>query len=737
MRTVFLILLIIVSISKGKSQCWEIIYDGGNDNIVFTNLEVLNDSVFWVVAGLVEQGQSLGLRTDNKGDSWSIVTWPSSISHPSSIELIDQNSAFIGAFKNSVYKTEDKGWSWDDVDLPPEGGGTQIRYIVFNNENEGWLTVDKGSIFHTQDGGSNWVEKGNNVEDGIPFFRGFQALTDSVAFFFGYHAFSSANSARVWKTINKGDTWNILNLGLPTNEIGFFFLNQDTGWVASQNNIIYKTMDGGDTWSEYTVTDNSETYGSTIQFTSNSIGWAGGAILDSPDFYNAFISYSEDGGETWARQHLAIDTSYVFDYENENRIRELHMVNDTLGYAISSRGRIYRYRGRAAECGPAPVLLGTNALSPSFSWAAAEGCFDGYYFQIGSSPGEDDLLPPTDVGLDTFFHATAPLPENTTAYATVRPYNHQFGPAQSCESTVFLTPDCPPAPIVIDTGYCAGSPLLWGDSLINAPGTYTFPAQALTGCDSTTVLKVEAYAPDTSLIDTFFCSGSDGLLWGDSLLPQPGAYTFAYLNAQGCDSTVQVSLALANSSFSAIDTFYCEGEPFWWGDTLLPGPGLHTLAYRSAEGCDSALQVTLQARNNSYVELDTALSPGAVFMGSAFYTDTTFTQLHPASNGCDSLTTIHIEIISNTRAAAKPSPWRCYPNPARSLLWAEGPSSNARLQLWSAGGQRVGLPKHSLPAPDGAGRYRYAYNISHLPPGLYWLQITWEGGTALEKVVKM
>ncbi|WP_421949748.1 T9SS type A sorting domain-containing protein [Phaeodactylibacter xiamenensis] len=362
------------------------------------------------------------------------------------------------------------------------------------------------------------------------------------------------------------------------------------------------------------------------------------------------------------------------------------MVNDTLGYAISSRGRIYRYRGRAAECGPAPVLLGTNVLSPSFSWAAAEGCFDGYYFQIGSSPGEDDLLPPIDVRLDTFFHATAPLPENTTAYATVRPYNHQFGPAQSCESTVFLTPDCPPAPIVIDTGYCAGSPLLWGDSLINAPGTYTFPAQALTGCDSTTVLKVEAYAPDTSLIDTFFCSGSDGLLWGDSLLPQPGAYTFAYLNAQGCDST---------------------------------------------------LQVMLQARNNSYVELDTALVPGASLMGNTFYTDTTFTQLHPAANGCDSLTTIHIEIISNTRAAAQPSPWRCYPNPARGLLWAEGPSPNARLQLWSAGGQRTGLPKQSLPAPERAGRYRYAYNISHLPPGLYWLQITWEGGTALEKVVKM
>ena len=52
-------------------------------------------------------------------------------------------------------------------------------------------------------------------------------------------------------------------------------------------------------------------------------------------------------------------------------------------------------------------------------------------------------------------------------------------------------------------------------------------------------------------------------------------------------------------------------------------------------------------------------------------------------------------------------------------------------------GKGVELSKHSTAMPVGAGRYRYAYSTSHLPPGLYWLQITWEGGTALEKVVKM
>ncbi|MCR9103564.1 MAG: YCF48-related protein, partial [bacterium] len=405
MRTIFLILLIIGSINKGKSQCWEIVYDGGT-NIVFTDLEVLNDSILWVAADLIAQNQNLGLRTENGGDSWNIVTWSFSDFPPKKIALINQNTAVVASNRQSVYKTEDKGWDWDEIDLPEADDNNSVNNIVFQDINEGWLTIDKGSIFFTENGGESWMEKGNNVEIGIPFFRSFQVVTDSVLYFYGFHNLTpSNNSGRIWKTTDKGDTWYMLDFSLIDSNLDLFFIDPETGWIGCEFNTICKTIDGGENWLANTILDNPDNLALTVHFTNDSLGWTGGFINDSPEFINGFIAYSGDGGENWYRQQLSIDTSNVLDFQNNNGIIELQMVNDTLGYAISSRGRIYRYRGRAAECGPAPVLLGSNALSPSFSWAAAEGCFDGYYFQIGSSPGEDDLLPPTDVGLDTFFHA--------------------------------------------------------------------------------------------------------------------------------------------------------------------------------------------------------------------------------------------------------------------------------------------------------------------------------------------
>ena len=256
------------------------------------------------------------------------------------------------------------------IDLPEAECITPVRNIIFQNTNEGWLTVDKSSIFYTEDGGVNWEEKGDNVEGGIPLLLSFQAVTDSILYFYGFWNIFADNNGRIWKTTDKGESWSLLDIQLPTTDMNLFFLNEMTGWVGCQNNTICKTTDGGETWLEYPLIDNLENYIFSMSFANDSMGWAGGWILDSPDFHNCFIAYSGDGGQTWSRQQLDVDTSNTLNYQNVNRIIELQMINDTLGYAISEIGRIYRYRGRAADCGPVPVLVGANHLSPRFSWPA-------------------------------------------------------------------------------------------------------------------------------------------------------------------------------------------------------------------------------------------------------------------------------------------------------------------------------------------------------------------------------
>ncbi|WP_222984692.1 T9SS type B sorting domain-containing protein [Flagellimonas meishanensis] len=62
----------------------------------------------------------------------------------------------------------------------------------------------------------------------------------------------------------------------------------------------------------------------------------------------------------------------------------------------------------------------------------------GYLLSIGTTPGGGDVLPQTDTGNILAFTPPGQLPENTTLYSTVTPYNEN-GPAGSCSSTEFTT----------------------------------------------------------------------------------------------------------------------------------------------------------------------------------------------------------------------------------------------------------------------------------------------------------
>lgn len=69
-----------------------------------------------------------------------------------------------------------------------------------------------------------------------------------------------------------------------------FFLNENLGWAAyGPGSSVYKTEDGGQTWTLQLVTPNS--YLRNIEFLNENIGFLG--TLDS-DFYK-----TTDGGETW------------------------------------------------------------------------------------------------------------------------------------------------------------------------------------------------------------------------------------------------------------------------------------------------------------------------------------------------------------------------------------------------------------------------------------------------------
>jgi hypothetical protein len=197
-------------------------------------------------------------------------------------------------------------------------------------------------------------------------------------------------------------------------------------------------------------------------------------------------------------------------------------------------------------------------------------------------------------------------------HATVLPYNHILGAAEGCGSLAFTTPACPP-PIPVDTGYCKGSSLLWLDSLIVSPGAYTFADTLSSGCVQETQLQVQQYDNPSTSIDTAYCAGVS-FYWQDSLLSGPGTYQFGYTSAQGCDSTVLLRVEEWPAPMLRIDTFICEGGSYTGQDTLISDAGTYSFHYSTAPGCDSTVQLFLEERPSVSRKLTQPLSRGSCTM---------------------------------------------------------------------------------------------------------------------------
>lgn len=99
-----------------------------------------------------------------------------------------------------------------------------------------------------------------------------------------------------------------------------FFINADEGWKAEyeyigmfkENMVLYKTNDGGKTWTEVANTDDS---GSSLpwgaktgmSFIDSDRGWI---TTDTPRDGKVELYKTQDGGKTWSEQELDIPKEF-------------------------------------------------------------------------------------------------------------------------------------------------------------------------------------------------------------------------------------------------------------------------------------------------------------------------------------------------------------------------------------------------------------------------------------------
>lgn len=236
----------------------------------------------------VGSGASI-MISENMGVTWSVSYKPANISRfisLNAVHFIDSEIGFIVGSNSIILKTTDGGASWEKN---ASTGTIAFKDVYFIDELNGSV-IGSGVCIKTQDGGQTWDTTaivGSSI----------QYINDSLGFI------GKTFSSYYFKTIDSGETWQQItsdSIHEDFTQTALEFISQETGFIGGSHytvsnsyKYIYKTVDGGMTWSE--VYKHPFNQSDKFFFVNDSMGFSVGSRV----MYDNMILKTTDGGDTW------------------------------------------------------------------------------------------------------------------------------------------------------------------------------------------------------------------------------------------------------------------------------------------------------------------------------------------------------------------------------------------------------------------------------------------------------
>ncbi|GEM_PF-4381906 len=190
--------------------------------------------------------------------------------------------------------------------------------VTFADNNQGWAVGEAGTIIHTADGGISWqIQESGTLNPLVSVY------------FLGAQKGWALSAGGTVLTTNDGKTWTTLATITPQggNMTRIRFVDNNVGWIVGQAGQLYKTVDGGKTWTRVPLGTRQSLADIAIQ-RGGPYGWIVGS--------SGTALYTTDKGTTWsfAPQVGAPDNLtglYLYPSPNEQ------------AFAVADSGAIWGY----------------------------------------------------------------------------------------------------------------------------------------------------------------------------------------------------------------------------------------------------------------------------------------------------------------------------------------------------------------------------------------------------------
>ncbi|MBN2055878.1 hypothetical protein JW905_13195 [bacterium] len=187
--------------------------------------------------------------------------------------------------------------------------------------------------------------------------------------------------------------WHQVSRSPSETYLDVFFVDAKTGWASSWGGGIFKTTDGGQSWSRQESGEKYE-WMNSIYFTDASSGWIaggdgriystknGGITWEKNSFEGAGfegicfadshgwlvgkgggIMHTDDGGRSWNPQHSGVD----------KLLMDIHFPDARTGYAVGIEGIVLKTTDggrswRKLDAGTSALLYAVRFVSPEHGW---------------------------------------------------------------------------------------------------------------------------------------------------------------------------------------------------------------------------------------------------------------------------------------------------------------------------------------------------------------------------------
>ena len=228
------------------------------------------------------------------------------------------NSNIIQDSLSFILESTNEGNSWDTLWIGLEH---LMHSFVFVDDSLGWMVGENSNIYHTSDGGRNWIiQYGDSSSQEHYNFNNISAVNPKNIF-----ALNTNGEAII--SNNGGNSWEKKQLNLE-NSINCKIEVKKNGEAFVFGNDLIKTNDDGTSWTRVSKSLKVNFY--KIDFVSEKLGWGIGSLG---------ILKTIDGGRNWDVQ---------YEKENLYEIRYLDMIDSLEGWAIIDGKLLHTKNGGSA-----------------------------------------------------------------------------------------------------------------------------------------------------------------------------------------------------------------------------------------------------------------------------------------------------------------------------------------------------------------------------------------------------